>query len=274
MNEQTKNKIGVVYTCITGGYDKLYDHTFINPQWDYVCFADDLSIKDIGDTLWEIRPLVFAASDNIRNSRWHKVHSHILFPDYGKSIYVDANVNILNRGVFDDVDKVIKERIKLSLAPHPERDCLYDELTTCILLGKDNRETMEIQVDMIRKDGFPRKQGLFESNIIFREHHDANVIAVMTDWWWWILNYSRRDQLSLTYVLWKHNIKITSLSGMSYRYSDKIDITYGDQHITKEELILQRDRLLLKNAESLFRKIQKELNRFIRRIRGWMNHVK
>ena len=62
------------------------------------------------------------------------------------------------------------------------------------------KDVMRRQVDLIRRAGFPAKNGLFESNIMYREHHDDRVIAVMNDWWWWVENYSRRDQLSLPYV--------------------------------------------------------------------------
>lgn len=34
-------KSGVVYTCITGAYDGLIVHKFVNPAYDYVCFTDN-----------------------------------------------------------------------------------------------------------------------------------------------------------------------------------------------------------------------------------------
>jgi len=30
-----------VYTCITGNYDVLPKHTYINTDYDYVCFTDN-----------------------------------------------------------------------------------------------------------------------------------------------------------------------------------------------------------------------------------------
>jgi hypothetical protein len=166
-----------------------------------------------------------------------------------KSIYIDANLNVLSRGVFDDVEKAIKESRQLSIATHPERDCIYDEFAECIVLGKDKKDVMEKQKELIEKDGFPEKKGLFEANIIFREHHDDKIIAVMKDWWWWIENYSRRDQLSLTYVLWKHSMTIKPLSDKTYRNSDKVEFIYGDRHITKEELILQKENQILQKEK-------------------------
>ena len=244
-------RTGVVYTCITGGYDDLYDHSYINHDWDYVCFTDNTNIARSGSSSWQIRQLVFNKLDNIRNNRWHKIHPHILFPEYQQSIYVDGNINILNNYLFDDVAKVLDKSHKMSVALHPDRSCIYDEFDVCVDIGKDIKELMENQIELIRKDGFPEQQGLFESNIIYRLHHDEKVIAVMEDWWWWIEHYSRRDQLSLTYVLWKHGMSIEPLSEITYRNSNKIEFRYGKKHITEEERIKHKAKRLRKRKRRI-----------------------
>ncbi len=244
MKNKNNKKIGVIYTCITGGYDSLINHAYIDQNWDYVCFTDNLSIGNVDNSLWQIRPLVFDKYDNIRKQRWHKIHPHILFPDYEKSVWLDANINILNKDIFADICKAIDESRLMSIAQHPGRTCIYEELIACIELGKDNVEVMREQINLIRKSGFPEKQGLFESNIIYREHHNDQIIVIMKDWWWWIENYSRRDQLSLAYVLWQqHKLEVKPLTDISYRYSDGIEFISNASHVTKEELIVQRDQL-------------------------------
>ena len=73
----------VVYTCLTGGYDSLKEHRYIDNDWDYVCFTDNkelLAQKKCG--IWEIRPLAYVGADNTRSSRYHKINPHKLFPDY------------------------------------------------------------------------------------------------------------------------------------------------------------------------------------------------
>ncbi|MDD2337592.1 MAG: DUF616 domain-containing protein [Geobacteraceae bacterium] len=257
------NKTGVVYTCVTGGYDDLHNHTFKDQQWDYICFSDYSSINDVADLSWKIKPLVFDGLDNVRNQRWHKLHPHILFPEYDKSIYIDTNLNVLNRGVFNDVGKAIQRSSKISIAPHPARNCIYDEFAECLVLGKDNKQLIEKQRELIRKDGFPERQGLFETNIMYREHHDDKIIALMNDWWWWIKNYSRRDQLSLTYVLWKHGMSIQPLSETGYRNSDLIEFRYGKNHITLEELRAREEK---RNQRKLSQKLKHKFNRLLANI--------
>lgn len=242
----TNFKKGIIYTCITGDYDMLMEHSFIDPMWDYVCFTDSryLQKKINKNSIWNTKPLVFNELDDVRNARWHKLHAHDLFLEYQKSIWVDANVNIISQGFFSDVEKVIKNKQKISIPIHPDRKCIYEEYETCVQLGKDRLETMKDQVNIIKKDKFPRNYGLFETNIIYREHHDEGIIRLMLEWWWWIENYSRRDQLSLTYVLWKNGYKINPLDNESYRNKKKVDFIYNDSlHITKEELIVRIQKL-------------------------------
>jgi glycosyltransferase involved in cell wall biosynthesis/ubiquinone/menaquinone biosynthesis C-methylase UbiE len=248
------NKIGVVYTCITGGYDDLINHGFVNPNWDYVCFTDSKELLNNKNLLWQIKPLEFKELDDVRNQRWYKLHPHLLFSQYKKSLWVDANINIIDGSVFGDIEIIESKNGKISIPIHPERNCIYDELKTCLDFGKDNSNLMKDQVSIMEKDRFPRKYGLFETGIIYREHNNKNIIKIMEDWWWWVKNYSRRDQLSLTYVLWKNNFKIDPLSEVSYRKKPGIQFVYNDNHITKEELIFQRN-----NFKNIISERQKEV---------------
>ncbi len=46
--------------------------------------------------------------------------------------------------------------------------------------------------------------GLGENNILFRKHNSDNIIKLMNDWWEELNTQTKRDQLSLAYVLWKN----------------------------------------------------------------------
>ena len=35
----------VVYTALTGGYDALEQHEYIDQSYDYICFSNDLTIS-------------------------------------------------------------------------------------------------------------------------------------------------------------------------------------------------------------------------------------
>jgi len=258
-------KKGIIYTCITERYDELLDHTYIDPHWEYFCFTDDLTLINKENFLWQVKPLFFDELDHIRNQRWHKLHPHILFPKYQRSVWIDANINILKKDIFEDIDRAINNKSKMSVAPHPVRNCIYDEFLACIETGKDNKNIIEKQLQLIKEDGFPNKQGLYATGIIYREHHDKQVIAVMNDWWWIIKNYSRRDQLSLTYVLWKHKMNLNRLTDISFRFKNGIQIIYKEKHVTKEELIKQINRL-----EEIIRQKDQEISNLINSWSWWI----
>ena len=60
-------------------------------------------------------------------------------------------------------------------------------------------------MDKYQKEGYPKHNGLVASGILFRNHHDKDVIKVMEDWYSEVVYYSFRDQLSFNYVCWKNN---------------------------------------------------------------------
>lgn len=195
----------VIYTCLTGDYDCLLLDVYLNPEYKYICFTDNeayLRRKTVGP--WQIEPLRFSELDNTRNSRWHKMHPHELFPEYQTSIFIDANVLFKTGKIFETV-KNLPEDVFISIPPHRRRKCIYDELECCIQAHKDDIETLKRHREMLLAEGFPKNMGMTESNIIFRRHHNPLCIKIMHDWWDILYRYSRRDQLSLFYVLWKNN---------------------------------------------------------------------
>lgn len=222
-----KNKIinpkRVVYTTITGNYDFLIIHKFLDVYSDYICFTDNyelLNKKRIGP--WVIKPLIFNCLDNTRNARWHKIHAAELFFNYEVSIWIDGNVDILNDALFIEFDNLYNEGSVLSIPLHYERDCVYEECDACIQECKDNRDIIEVQKSILKERHYPQHYGLHETFIIYRKHHDEYVKKIMSDWWFWVKNYSKRDQLGFDVSLWQNNFHIPSLSGGALRFRDEL----------------------------------------------------
>lgn len=200
------NKL-VCYTCCTGGYDDILQHEVVNPEWDYVFFTDNQDLikkKQVGH--WEIRPLVYDQSTKVKQNRWHKTHPHILFPEYEYSLYVDANISIANSRVFDRIKQFIKDDVLIAIPRHPERNCIYDEAQNVVDHRIEYEQIVNEEMDILRKDGYPENNGLFENNVIFRQHNKLK--NVMEDWWNMILKYSKRDQLSFNYIMWKNGVEV------------------------------------------------------------------
>lgn len=201
----------VVYTVITDRYDELYDHEYMHADWDYVCFSDiDLASKK--NKKWKILKLSYSAMDSVRNQRWHKINAHNLLKEYDHSLYIDANIEIKNITIFEEIEKKIKQNIAISLPRHPWRDCIYDELIANVGIKKDNPDIMTKQIKKMRAEGFPEHYGLWANGIIYRKHNEPGIIKLLDDWWVMVKKYSKRDQLSFSYCLWKNKITVSDMS--------------------------------------------------------------
>lgn len=228
MNKENKKK--VVYTCLTGDYDNLVRLSYLDKEWDYVCFTDNQTLlQGKGRAVWDIRPLLFNGLDNSKNNRWHKINVLDIFPQYEESIYIDANVNFLTSYFFDTV----KSRNQDILVPlHNARDCIYDELEAVIAKNKDSEKICREQIEYIRSRGFPPHYGLSENGVMYRKHASPAVRKIMPEWWQIVEKYSTRDQLSFAYVLWNNGIRIQDITISAFRYD-----------YTNFDLELHRDRL-------------------------------
>ena len=206
-NRLSKKK-GVIYTCFTCGYDSLLQHTYADSDFDYICYTDDKKLITAGrDGIWQIRPLFFNRLDNPRNIRWHKVLPHRLFPEYKTSIWIDANIDVLTPRLFTYID----ER-PLRMPMHYTRTCVFEECLRVIETQKYDYKNVIKTAQLLIDKNMPKNYGMNEANIIIRKHHDKSVQKIMEDWWNMIKNYSRRDQLSWSYVLWKNNIKPSDIA--------------------------------------------------------------
>lgn len=222
LKENQRKSKKAIYTCITNRYDNLFVHTYINNDWDYICFTDDkylIDAKMYGN--WIIKPLYNNNIDNTRISRWHKLHPHIILKDYDYSLWIDGNIDVKTSYIFECVDKVRGKNIDLSIPSHYERDCIYDEAKVIIQDKIDNEDIVKKQIRLFREEGFPAHYGLNETNIMYRNHHSDKIISIMEEWWYFVKNYSKRDQLSLSYVLWKNNIPLNYLIEFNIRLDIK-----------------------------------------------------
>ena len=217
--DATTVKKSVVYTCVTNGYDDIAAiaiPSFVNCKWDYVCFTDNLEHIRAGRVgVWKIRPLVYTQLDGTRNNRWHKFHPDLLFPDYSESIYIDANVDILTDWIFVEA---LRRKSELMLPLHPFRKCIFEEYKVIMAQFMDDPVRLLAERRIIKKSGMPREYGLTENNVIYRKHNDPIVREIMEECWKMLVAYSKRDQLCLSWILWKHGIRIEDVGFPNARY--------------------------------------------------------
>ena len=195
----------VIYTSLTGNYDSLFQPLVVDRNFDYICFSNDINEERIG--VWEIREIPFTNNDNTRLSRYVKLLPHKVLQCYEYSLWMDANMQISSKELYEIVDQRIEEGYPIYQVLHPREDCIYDEIRYGYLGRKVSLKEARRQFNHLKKEGFPRHYGLYENGLLLRKHNDAITIAISEKWWNEYQLYSHRDQFSLSYVYWLNSIK-------------------------------------------------------------------
>jgi len=133
-----------------------------------------------------------------------------IFNDYEYSIYIDCKrpfhinyVQLLN-ALEPDSDFLTR--------PHRKRSCIYDEAVFCMKKGKVDSDIALKQTNFYTEEGYPEHNGLHATGLILRRHTER-VKEFGELWWEQLKKFSHRDQISLPYVAWKNNFKISLNSG-------------------------------------------------------------
>lgn len=190
----------VIYTSIFGHIDSLLQPLAVDKDFDYLCFTDQ-KVGDIG--IWKIVHIEAGTGDKVRFSRRFKLLPHYYLKDYDYSLYIDGNVRILDNEFYDSVNACIDENDLIAQLPHPTRDCIYLELEQCLNIRKITPLQYIRHRHSYSKTGLPYHLGLFENNVILRQHNNPRVIAISEMWWNEYCRISNRDQLSLMFVYWE-----------------------------------------------------------------------
>ena len=200
----------VVYTAIFGGRDTLQEVPSF-PGIEYICFTDD---EKLTSKTWTIKRTPAPYADPIKSAKIFKILPHRFFPHHEYSLWVDGT-HIPTIDIRYLIYKFL-DKNSLALFKHLKRNCIYEEMATCIDYNKDDATIITKQKEKYRRENYPEQNGLVAGNIILRRHHVPLVKATMEDWWEEIDTQSIRDQLSFNYVAHRHHMPYTIIPGNVY----------------------------------------------------------
>lgn len=193
-----------VYTCITGDYDDLHEVEKPEDGVDYYCFTNN---KDLESKTWKIVQIKNCGLDNQRLSRKIKMLGEpLIMKNYEVSVWMDASV-VWNMSVIDFVDKYLSDGAFAAFV-HSQRSSVRNEAIACLRLRKDSKEKIEETLRFLDSEGFRDDMGLFEMTVFVKKHHDKLVQKTMEVWFETLQRYSKRDQLSFPYAIWKTELQI------------------------------------------------------------------
>jgi hypothetical protein len=170
---------------------------------EYICFTDQL----IESKTWKIKkiPEILNNLEQTKKARCLKILPHLFLQEYETSVWVDGNIQVKR-----NIKKFINENLKnnFAIAKHPDRICVYQECEAVKGRNKDNHLIVDNQIKLYRELGYPEKNGMVQSGVIIRKHNVKECIEICNDWWKELIKWSKRDQLSFNYSIYKKNIKI------------------------------------------------------------------
>lgn len=201
-----------VYTCIIGKYDSLLEPLFVPDNCDFYAIT---SFEIPSTSVWKrIDPNDFLISKELNSSvmlnRYFKMHPDIVFPDYKCSIYVDGNIRICTD--LTEYANRIPGSIGLAFFRHSQRMCVYEEGAACLAMGKASRNHVEEQLKFLKSEGFPQKYGLPTCCVIARYQNMEKCRLIMNEWWKLFYKYPYRDQLSISYALYRCGVSVDSVT--------------------------------------------------------------
>lgn len=189
-----------VYSVLTGNYDNLKQPLVVDERFDYILFSDVNHEEKRG--VWTVRPIPYQDTDPTRRSRYPKLQPHKVLPEYQAWLYHDASIQIQDAALYERFMIMIKENVDWGYCAHPYRDCVYDEAYT-VMGALDTEDNILKWCHYLRKKKFPRHIGLIENGLSFRRNN-AMVKEIDDEWWNLYRSTTRRDQLTLRYIIWKN----------------------------------------------------------------------
>jgi hypothetical protein len=205
------NKL-VVYTVITGGYDVLCNVDKEIGDCDFICFTDNKNeLQKIETSGWEVIEVKNGQLNDIELSRYIKINPHIFLKNYNYSLYIDGNIQIV--GDVKLLLSTIPDKSKFSVFKHLFRDNIYEEVDACLESNKIKYSDIDQQIEYYKKDVTFNNHLMYEANVLYRDHKDIDVIKTMELWWSHFLKYSKRDQISLPYIVHKTGLYPDLMAG-------------------------------------------------------------
>jgi hypothetical protein len=193
-----------VYSAVTSGYDLIFPPSIPSRAVEFVLFSD-AGQKARG---WSKAPCVRTYDSTVLTNRFHKFFPQQLFPNAQYSVYIDGNIGIVG-DITPLLDEFIVSGAALGVFRHRDRMTVAQEVDACLDLDRFNQLDLEIyesQVEHMYSEGMPPEQQLTDNGVIFRWHGHAGLASAMEGWWEELNAYTRRDQLSLPYILWRHEL--------------------------------------------------------------------
>jgi len=255
----------VIYSALFGNYDAIPNWR-LPPGWradisnrrvEFVLFTD----QPVNESCSPYEKIVIVepgAATNTKKARFVKIMAHKFLYMYEFSVWIDAHVHITS----PNLDSFLRSFGAMANSPYLPNDAVLaykrhfarqnpeDEGDVLISIQKDTADSVNATLDFVKQAGFSMipEQPFAETDILLRKHNCVDVCSFMVIWNDCVQQFSKRDQLSFNYAMWKSGeimqksikcvvIPFESVFQKSY-YKDK---TQHGKNAVVETLCVQSD---------------------------------
>jgi hypothetical protein len=193
-----------VYSCYFGVYEP-FNPEATSQEGDHarVVFTDHPGLSSQGVTVQREAE----GGDPGRLSRLAKLRPHLFFGDQDWVIYIDngARLTVPPGEIVARIEAEYPGGAPAGryLFRHDRRTCAYREARLCMRQGKIPRADYRRQVAHYQAAGFPENWGLFVNTVMIQKMGDPATDAFNDAWFDHYMAFSRRDQVSLPFMLWQ-----------------------------------------------------------------------
>ena len=198
-----------VYTALVGNYDDIKQPLAVDDDFDYLLVSD--CIKDDRIGVWEVKSLKYLNGIQTKRARYVKTHPEEFCEGYEVSVWIDASVSIVSELFYERIKELCDNGFLVSSLTHPDWTCTYQEMFHIMYLGWESECVTIDWGRFLRRNRFPQAIGTYETRVLFRKHSDEAIKSFDNLWWNCIDRFSRRDQYSFRYCLWKTDVDCIGL---------------------------------------------------------------
>jgi hypothetical protein len=203
----------VIYTNIMGDYESLNEELVPNfLDIPLLCITDNKNLKSDKWNCIYVEPKF--PSDPIRSSRYLKINGHESLNEFEEIMWVDNSVQ-LKPNAFTLFDVYLKNN-DLAIPVHSYRENLKDEFMEVLNLGFDDPSILLTQMTKYHNENNEILRSKVYWTGIILKRNNLIIKETMRLWFDELVNYSKRDQLSLPYVLSRVKIDFEAIKIDNY----------------------------------------------------------
>ena len=232
-----------VYYCLIGNYDDLHSLSIVfEDHVDYFLITNQ-NIDFPG--FYNLKISNKLHSDR-RTNRWFKLRPELFFASYEKSLYLDANLSIVNS--IQPLFMLLNEN-PFVIFEHNKRSCVYKEISECKRWKRDSAVVLNKQKKSLKNLGIPLSSGLYLGSVLIRKHNEISIFS--EKWWFNYANGSSRDQISLVQSVFELQMRLHVIPYDSFSlFFKKIDHSSTD---ISEKNLTALEKLNLKFLQLIYR---------------------